>query len=249
MRVLERRSPLPELDLSVPRPRSYVISPARPSRPEVVVKRAQSPRPDIPTGPTAAVRPTRIFHILAGVSARRLRGLSLLASFSFALVVSPLAAFSVLPWWSVLVVVVLLIADVVWLRHVAASQRATGRAPVPAPGSAAGPARPAARHADYFEAEAESEAESEPESEPVVGAPGGGAAELAEPIESAGQVDPSGWAPVPVPPPTYTLKAKAPDPVPVTVSESAAAESWSLEGLVYDCELDELVERRSATGA
>ena len=250
MRVLERRSPLPELDLSVPRPRSYVISPARPSRPEVVVKRAQSPRPDVPTGPAAAVRPTRIFHILAGVSARRLRGLSLLASLSLALVVSPLAAFLVLPWWSVLVVVALLMTDVVWLHHVAVSKRAIGRAPAQAPGSAAGPARPAARHADYFEAE------SQPESEPVIEAPGGGAAELAETIESPGQVDPSGWAPVPVPPPTYTLKAKAPDPVagPAAVTESAAAESadaecWSLDGLVYDCELDELVERRSATGA
>jgi hypothetical protein len=62
-----------------------------------------------------------------------------------------------------------------------------------------------------------------------------------------------------VPPPTYTLKAKAPDPVPVpepepvpvldAVTELSEAESWSLEGMVYDCDLDELVERRSATGA
>jgi len=247
MRVLERRSPLPELDLSAPRPRSYAISPARPSRPEVVVKRAQSPRPDVPTGPAAAVLPTRIFHILAGVSARRLRGLSLLASFSLALVVSSLAAFSVLPWWSVLVVVVLLTADVVWLRHVVVSKRAVGRTPRQAPGSAAGLARSAARHADYFEAE--SQPESEPQ--PVVEAARGGAAELAETIEPPAQVDPSGWAPVPVPPPTYTLKAKAPDPVavPAALTDGAAAESWSLEGLVYDCELDELVERRSATGA
>ena len=247
MRVLERRTPLPEVDLSAPRPRSYAISPARPSRPEVVVKRAQSARPDVPTGPAAAVRPTRIFHILAGVSARRLRGLSLLASFSLTLVVSSLAAFSALPWWSVLVVVVLLTADVVWLRHVAVSKRAVGRTPVQAPESAVGLARPAARQADYFEAESQPESGSQP----VVAAAGSGAAELAEPVESPAQVDPSGWAPVPVPPPTYTLKAKAPDPVavPAAVTDSAAAESWSLEGLVYDCELDELVERRSATGA
>jgi hypothetical protein len=172
--------------------------------------------------------------------------LSLLASFSLALAVSSLAAFSVLPWWSVLVVVVLLTADVIWLRHLAVSRRAVGRTPTRAPGSAAGPARPAARHADYFEAE------SRPETEPqlVVEAARGGAAELAETIESAAGVDPSGWAPVPVPPPTYTLKAKAPDPVavPAARTDGAAAGSWSLEGLVYDCELDELVERRSATG-
>jgi hypothetical protein len=54
-----------------------------------------------------------------------------------------------------------------------------------------------------------------------------------------------------VPPPTYTLKAKAADPVVVAtvVTEPEGAQYWSLDGMVYDCELDELVERRSATGA
>ena len=85
----------------------------------------------------------------------------------------------------------------------------------------------------------------------MVAAAGSGAAELAEPVESPAQVDPSGWAPVPVPPPTYTLKAKAADPVVVAtvVTEPEGAQYWSLDGMVYDCELDELVERRSATGA
>ena len=45
MRVLERRMPLPESDLSLPQPRSYSVSPARSSRPEVVVKRAQPQTP------------------------------------------------------------------------------------------------------------------------------------------------------------------------------------------------------------
>jgi len=246
MRVLERRSPLPELDLSAPRPRSYAISPARPSRPEVVVKRAHTLRPNVSTGPAvavtdAAVRPTRVFHVLAGVSARRVRGLSLLVSLSLALVVSPLAAFTLLPWWSVPAAVVVLMADVAWLRHAAVSERATCRAQAQARGSAAGDARPAGRHSDY----------SESDPEPATKAPLVGAAEPAEPIESPAQADPSGWAPVPVPPPTYTLKARAAEPVvvPAAVAEPTAEGSWSLDGMVYDCELDELVERRSAAGA
>lgn len=239
MHVLERRAQLPEFDLSVPRPRSYAVSPARPSRPEVVVKHAQSPTPNVTPRPATAVRSTRVFHVLAGVSARRVRGLSLLASLSLTVVASALAAFSALPWWSVLVAVAVLVADFVWLRHVAVSGRATALAY----GGAAGPVRPAIRRS----------AEPEPDSEPAVEAPVAGAVEVAEPIESPVEADLSGWAPIPVPLPTYTLKARAPQPVPVTVpaavTESVAAEFSSLDGLVYDCDLDELVERRSATGA
>ena len=248
MRVLERRSALPEFDLSAPRPRSYAISPARPSRPEVVVKRAHSVRPDAPTAPAAAVsdaavRPTRVFHFLAGVSARRVRGLSLLASLSLLLVVSPLAALSVLPWWSIPGVVAALLADVAWLRRVAVSERVTRRTDSQARGSAAGTAHPGARRSAHFE----DESEPEPVVVPAVAA----AAEIAESIESPAEADLSGWAPVPVPPPTYTLKAKAVNPVAVSVeaTEPGATRVLSLDGMVYDCELDELVEGRSATGA
>ena len=259
MRVLERRSPLPEYELSGPRPRSYDISPARPSRPEAVVKRAHSLRPDSPPVPAAVasdptasgapVRQTRFFRVLAGVSARRVRGLSLLASLLFALVVSPLAAFSILPWWSFLVVVATLIVDLAWLRRVAVSERVAQRAHVRARRSPAHPAREAARHSDYFESEPESLVDSR--SEQVVEAPGAVVVETIEPSQAPAQVDPSAWAPVPVPPPTYTLKAKAADPVVVAtvVTEPEGAQYWSLDGMVYDCELDELVERRSAAGA
>jgi hypothetical protein len=250
MRVLERRSSLPEFDLPVPRPRSYAIGPARHSRPEVVVKRAHSVRPDVPTAPEAAasdaaVRPTPIFRILAGVSARRVRGLSLLASLVLVIAVTALVADSVLPWWSVLVAVAALMFDLAWLRRVAVSQRATGRVNGQANGSATRSAGQSARQPTYFEDESEPLVESQSES--VVT----NAAENAEPIESPAPVDPAGWAPVPVPPPTYTLKAKAADPmvVPVAVTEPGEAEGWSLDGMVYDCDLDELVERRQATGA
>ena len=213
------------------------------------MKRAHSVRPDVSAVPAVGVRPTRVFHILASVSARRLRGLSLLASLSLALVVFPLSALSLLPWWNVLVVVATVVVDLAWLRRVALSERAARWAPAQARGSAADPAGQAALEVSYFEDEFQPQVESESqvESEPAAPAP---VVEIAEPIEPPAQANLPGWAPVPVPPPTYTLKAKAADPVhvPVVVTEPGAAECWSLVGMIYDCELDELVEVRSATG-
>jgi hypothetical protein len=262
MRVLERRSMLPDLAVSAPRPRSYAVSPARPSRPEVVVKCAQTVKPEVQEAPAVArthppVRPTRVVHARAGVSARRVRGLSLLASFLLALVVSPLAALSLLPWWSALVVAATLMADVFVLRLAAVSERSAGRAEARARRSASGPAPAAARRPAYFDAESESRVESDIESEydaetPYdAQAPVARSVEMAQPTQAPAEVDPSGWAPVPVPPPTYTLKAKAADhvPAPAQFTELEDEEGWSLDGLVYDCDLDELVQRRSATGA
>lgn len=248
MRVLERRTPLPESDLSLPQPRSYSVSPARHSRAEVVVKRAQSPTPIAQTRPEAPAHSPRVFHAIAGMSARRVRGLSLLASLSLVAVVSLLAAFSVLPWWSVLVVVAVLVVDLAWLRHAAVTERAARRAksrmrPVSTPARSA--TRPASRQAAQLE--------------PMVAAPApvaAGVAELTEssaesPAESWAESDLSGWAPVPVPPPTYTLKAKAerPAPVPVAVSQPAATAPSSFDGLVDEGELDGLLDRRRAAGA
>ena len=122
-----------------------------------------------------------------------------MVSLSLALVVISLAAVLVLPWWSVVVVVAVLMANVAWLRRVAVSECATRRTQAHARGSAADTAGPTARHSAYFEDE------SEPE--PVVAVPVAGVAGTAEPIEPPTQADLSGWAPVPVPPPTYTLKA------------------------------------------
>jgi len=247
MRVLERRSPLSDFDLSVSRPRSYAIGPAHHTRQEDVVQRTHFVHPDVPTAPdvvasATAVRPTRVFRILAGVSARRVRGLSLLASLSLILVVSVLAVVSVLPWWSVLAAGVTLMVDVALLRRVAVAQRVARRTIGQAREPADGPAGWTARQPTYFEEEPDL-AESDPEVT--------GAGEITETIESPAPVDPASWAPVAVPPPTYTLKAKAPDPVvvPAAVTEPEATDSWSLDGMVYDCDLDELVERRRATGA
>jgi membrane protein implicated in regulation of membrane protease activity len=260
MRVLERRVPLPESDLSTPRPRSYSVSPARPSRSEIVVKRAQSPTPAIRTRPAATVPSSRTLQAMAGVSARRVRGLSLLASVLLVLVVTPLAAFSVLPWWSITVVLAALVVDFAWLRHAAVAERTSRRDKAQD--------RPAHARVRPANVPVRSAAQGEPHpiarAEPLVVGPVAGMAEVAEQTDSQAlsvaecqaecqgeaEADLSGWAPVPVPPPTYTLKAKAqrPEPVATVVPEPAAPLS-SFDGLVDEDELDELLDRRRAAGA
>lgn len=246
MRVLERRTPLPELDLSLPQPRSYAVSPARPSRPEVVVNRAQTPTPHVSTRPAAAVRATRIFHTLAGMSARRVRGLSLLASVSLALAVPPLAGFAVLPWWSVPAALAIVIVDFGWLRHAAVAERSARRATASVRRSKAAVGRTATPARRTTSAATQSAAlPTSSEAAVVTGVTSGAeVAELAGPAEA----DLSGWAPVPVPPPTYTLKARAerPEPAPTPAIEPAPAQPSSFDGLVEEDELDGLLDRRAA---
>lgn len=273
MRVLEHRHPRPEADRKAPRIRSYDVSPARPSRPKVAGERAEPPTPDVPMEPSPVVRPTRLFRFLASMSARRLRGLSLLASLSLAVIVSVLAAFSALPPWSVLVGIAAVAADVMWLRHIAVSRRADSWAvdqewqvqQEQGEQQEQGTDLVRGDLADFPSSDIGSQEPFDAESETLVGSastvPAGyGAdptlpipvsAERTEPVEIPAYIDPSSWAPVPVPPPTYTLKAKAAEPVvrPAALAEPTASECWSLDGLVYDCDLDDLVERRSATGA
>ncbi len=246
MRVLERHVPLPELDVPARRPRSYAVSPARPSRPEVTVKRIQAPTFTGATRPAAAVRAARGFHARAGMSARRVRGLTLLVALSLVVVVSPLAALSLLPGWSFPVVIAVLAADFAALRHAAVAEQSARRTKAsahraraavrltagPAPWIAHPTTQPAARPSVH--------------SEPIASAAIGVGA--VEPHVITAQVDPSGWAPVPVPPPTYTLKAKAerPAPAPASVVEPAPTRPSSFDGLVDDDELDGLLDRRAA---
>jgi hypothetical protein len=253
MRVLERRIPLPGFDMSAPQPRSYSVSPARPSRPALVAKPAQTPLPNVAVRPSAHT--ARVFHAPAGLSARRVRGLSLLVALSVTVVVSPLAAFSVLPWWSAPVAVGGLIADFAWLRHAAVAERdarrvrTTGRVQesvrltkAPVRRSGATPARSTTRGATV------PAARPPVRSEPMVAAPVAVGGEAAEPTKAPAEADLTGWAPVPVPPPTYTLKAKAerPEPVPAAVTEPPASPS-SFDGLVDEDELDGLLDRRASS--
>ena len=229
--------------------------------------------PNVPTRPAAAVRSTRVFHVLAGVSARRFRGLTLLTSLSLLVVVSLLATFSVLSWSIPLVALAVMVADVAWLRRVAASERAARR--IRAMASRGGPAA--------APSVAQPSAEPEPGSEPVAEPADSAAqyaeltaqyaeltakyaeltaknaeltaqnAELAEVAQPAAEVDPSGWAPVPVPPPTYTLKARVERPMSipafVELTEYAPVLPLNPDRPPYDEQLDLLLEDRRAAGA
>jgi hypothetical protein len=253
MRVLDRRVPLPELDLSAPQPRSYVVSPARPSRPEVAVKRIQAPAFPSPTSPlssrpAARVRANRGFRALGGISARRVRGLSLLVSLSVVVVVAPLTVLLLLPWWSFPLAVGVLAADFAMLRHAAVAERSARRAKASSHRAKAAVRRTATPVPWAAQPATQSAAPRSVRSEPIAVASvavGGG---VAGPDMSVVEADLSGWAPVPVPPPTYTLKAKAerPEPAPAAVIESPPALPSSFEGLVDDDELDGLLDRRAA---
>jgi hypothetical protein len=257
MRVLERRSPLAEAAMSMQAPRSYDVSPARPSRPEVVVKHTEPSGPSAgsPQGRAAApVQSIRTFRVLGGISARRLRGLSLLASLVLFVVVAPLAAFGVLPGWTALLAVAVLVVDLAWLRRAAQVERARRR-------TASRPVRREREHATQAPqvatvATTDTATAREPHSESAPAAAAESAAGDADGESSpAPQVDTvtgSGWQPVPVPPPTYTLKAKAERPMPVaapvTESPSAVEESES-DSHMSDSHMDDLLHRRRAAGA
>jgi membrane protein implicated in regulation of membrane protease activity len=124
MRVLERREPLPESPLEAPERRSYAVSPARPSRPTVVVKRAAS-RPAATTQERSRVRVANpAIRTLSAITGPRVRGLSLLASLALLVTVAVLVPLALLPWWSAPVAVVVLVADLAWLRRAARTNRA-----------------------------------------------------------------------------------------------------------------------------
>ena len=261
MRVLERRTALTEATMSAPSPRSYAVSPARPSRPEVVVKRAQpSVAARSPRVAAAPVQSGRAFQAPGGLSGRRLRGLSLLASLALLVVVTPLALLGAVPGVSVLLAVAVLVLDLAWLRRAAQVERAGRR-------TTTGPARrvrmreqaaPTARSAAATTTAAAREARTAPTAPAAAGAQDSEDAEDDErpydvqgaqaeaPLVKAGvdTVSGTGWQPVPVPPPTYTLTAKAPAPVPVPVPVPAPVVVEEPEA-----EMDELVQRRRAAGA
>lgn len=247
MRVLERRTALPEATMSVPAPRSYAVSPARPSRPEVVVKRAEPSAPSAPERISVPVQSTRTFRALGGMSGRRVRGLSLLASLVLLVVVTPLAAFGALSGWSFLFAVAVLALDLAWLRRAAQVERARRRTtsrparrerlqPTPAARTVTVATTTTARESHAVAAPAAADA----------GTQEAGEAQDADP-EPAPQVDTvvgTGWQPVPVPPPTYTLKAKAERPVAVPVTGSPSVEESGSHA-----RMDDLLDRRAAAGA
>lgn len=116
MRVLERRRALPRPDLSEPTPRSYSVSPLRPARPEVTVKR-------VPAGATAVQAPPAVRT--ARIVARLRAGGLLLGSVAMVTLVT-LSLTKHLPPWAALVGVVVMAASVAGVRlSTARARRAT----------------------------------------------------------------------------------------------------------------------------
>ena len=139
MRVLEHRSPLPAADLSAPQPRSYAVSPARPARPEILVKRAAQTPSEAPISASSRAREAAaVSSAPAPVpsSGRRTRGLTFLGSLATLLVTVGLVPFGVVPWPAVLAPIAAIAAVMVWMRRGAEAERAARRA-------AAGPRRAA----------------------------------------------------------------------------------------------------------
>ncbi len=235
MRVLERRKPLPESPLAAPEPRSYAVSPARPSRAAVTVKRAapkpsaeevvESPRPARVRGGVARVR--------SGMTGPRLRAASFVLCLVLLAASVVLLALGRVPWWAVGVAGVLLVADLVWLRLAATAtarrarrehaartakrvrerrvaEAARRRADPPTAGRPVA-GDPAAARQDPEPQRVDSVYDPHAADE-VASAPAHVAVEEAvAPATAARGPRPGEWQPVPVPPPTYTLKAKAPE--------------------------------------
>lgn len=86
MRVLERRRAMPRPELAEPAPRSYAVSPLRPARPEVTVKRAAST-----ARATGRARRT--------LTAARLRATALLVGLAAMLVGITATLLDVVSWW------------------------------------------------------------------------------------------------------------------------------------------------------
>ena len=210
MRVLERRSPLPRSELSTPHPPSYAVSPARPARPAVVVKRsplvARSSLGRPPGSVTARVPDPATNRAPGGRAAsrphaasRRTRGIALLTALALLPVSVLLCALHLLPWVVVAGSVSALSGVLVWLRSAASAQRS-------ARGTGSRRGRP----------------RSMPDS-------GAAPADGSRPAASAPAL--GSWTPVPVPRPTYALKDQARRTEPgraldprVPASETAGAE-------------------------
>jgi hypothetical protein len=139
MRVLERRSALAAPDLSEPQPTSYAVGPARPARPQVLVKRADSAAAGATSsvtgddaGPWADAQPVAsTAPALRGpaplATGRRARGLTFLGVVAALLATTVLAVLGVVPVPAVAAPVAALGAVLVWMRRGAQAEQAARR--------------------------------------------------------------------------------------------------------------------------
>ncbi len=229
MRVLQRRRPLPEADLGARPAPAYALTPSRPSRPQVLVKRAAY-------GDEVARAPRHPAPVRLASASQRTRGITFLCVVLLVLDLVVFAATGVSSWWLVPVSFVPLAGALAWVR---AGARAIGAirsprrpsAPLPAAAVPArrGPlARPSAVPGPVTEARAEVvdlpvAAAYDIEAVEALAAPAPPErGVLPVPIVSTEDDIPTTWDPRPVPRPTYALKATARRPVPPAGRSTAA---------------------------
>jgi hypothetical protein len=157
MRVLQRRAPLPEANLTAPSPDSYAVGPARAVRPQILVKRAETAEPagvDLspasgrslpmsadtltPAGRTAeddsasaafaAPGGPSLLHHRPMQPSRATRGIVLLVGALTTPVFAVLGAFGVLVGWAFLVPLAMAVGGFLWLRHGVQQEIAAKRA-------------------------------------------------------------------------------------------------------------------------
>ena len=236
MRVLERRAPVPAVRIAPSR--AYVMAPVRPLSFEPPARTSVRV---VARSPGARVRRTRVLvGLVAATSAGWL-----------------LFALGALAWWVAVVPTLGLVGLVVLLRTTALRQRrqhATGQRPVAAPvgrdsvRSVVGQVV-AARDERLAKSSLRAAARVEPVAGPVVVVvkPAVVKPVVVEPVVVEPVVVETGWQPVPVPPPTYTLKPKA-TPV-VRPQAPAPPVPMVAPQPVVAFDLDEILERRIASGA
>lgn len=239
MRVLERRSPLPE---SKPVTSAAAVGVAGSgARPAVVVKRAtvSSPlraRDGGPLPPVHSVPPMELVphRTVAQTLLRRVRGMAALLTLLAVPVTVLLSTLHVLKWVSVAIAVAVLVAVVAWLRVSAIREQAARRArraqarELEANGGSAVPVQVLARARrstgasggqDSTGIPAAKAGVSEPRLAPrhtgsstsaVLGVTAvANGARAATSVPADGAAAQGEWQPVPVPPPTYSLKETA----------------------------------------
>ena len=159
MRVLERRRALPRPDVADQAPAAYTVSPLRPARPEVTVKRggspasARQPAGATAVGPSPAVRRAR--------RAARTRAVALLTASVVMVALVSLGVSPLLGWWWSFVGVGVLGVTLLLVRRSARVGRAR-RAARPAPRAARPTAAPASAEGGRAPVSTTAQAEDSP---------------------------------------------------------------------------------------
>ena len=242
------------LNLSAPKSASSLAGSAR-----ATLGRAASAIPGrhSAAGGPASGRPAKSG---APMPSRKVRGLALLVSLLATVVLTALAAFSVVMWWVPIAALCVTLASFLWLRsavqaEIRARRAARGRRRRPRRAAS----RPQSATLEEHDAPATHAGGELIEDSTVIAAHTAVEFSAVDPTgiaaddTSDGIIEgrPDGWQPVPVPPPTYTLKAKAERPAPVYAADDDIPQAPQFDGTASSSVVepgDSDSERRAAYG-